>query len=169
VIKHKITDLFALDPISVIMEDIEPGKGKITIECYGESWTSYWGSMGEGKTIAKFFCSCDEHYLAGKLSSIDSHITDWDNMPELLRAKLIKMRRAGDIEKHEAREAYEDCSSIDSEVAAHFNHDTMEKIIGEEWYRDMPQTENPKYNYLCRIIKAVQGAIQRIEADKAAA
>jgi hypothetical protein len=46
VTKIRITDLidseFKLDPITVILEDLGPSKGKILIECYGQSWAAYW-------------------------------------------------------------------------------------------------------------------------------
>jgi len=166
VIKHRITDLFALDPVTVIAEDIEPGKGKITIECYGESWTAYWGAMGETKTISQFFCSCDKHYLAGKLSDIDANIVDWDGMPDKMRELVLTCRRRGDLDKDEARDIYDECCSITSEVHAHIHHDIMEKVIGDEWWREIPEIANPKYDYLCRIIEAVQGAFRQLESDK---
>lgn len=31
-----------LDPIRVTLDDIEPGRGRITVECYGRAWASYW-------------------------------------------------------------------------------------------------------------------------------
>jgi hypothetical protein len=67
----KLTKLKALDPIQVTLDDIEKGKGRIIITCYGSAWTSYWGGMSD-RTISEFFCDCDEHYLANNLSSIKS-------------------------------------------------------------------------------------------------
>src|SRR5690606_20733320 len=79
---YKLTDLDRLDPVTVYTENHEPGKGKITIECYGKSWSSYWGSMS-GDTVEAFFCRCDEHYLAGNLApNIDSSIADLETLSE---------------------------------------------------------------------------------------
>ena len=82
----KITDLinseYKLDPVTVFLEDYEPGKGKITIECYGKSWSAYWGGMS-GDDVATFFCRCDQHYLAKNLSSISSSIPDYSALPAL--------------------------------------------------------------------------------------
>lgn len=61
--KMLITEVPGLDPVTVILEDIEPRKGKIIIECYSKSWSAYWGGMGD-RNIAEFFCSCNDHYLA---------------------------------------------------------------------------------------------------------
>ena len=49
----EISEVPNLDPIRVTMEDIEPRKGRINIECYGKAWASYWGGMGD-RTIAEF-------------------------------------------------------------------------------------------------------------------
>ena len=69
--KLTLSELERLDPVSVMLEDIEPRKGKITIECYGEAWCGYWDNMGE-LTVAEFFCWCGEQYLVEKLINGDS-------------------------------------------------------------------------------------------------
>lgn len=66
--KLKITEAKNLDPVSVYLEDFEPGKGKIIIECYGKSWSSYWGAMS-GRTISEFFFDANNDYLACKLAN----------------------------------------------------------------------------------------------------
>jgi hypothetical protein len=63
-----LTGMNRLDPIRVMTEDYEPGKGRITITCYGRAWTAYWGGMS-GKTVSQFFTSCDACYLLGNLSN----------------------------------------------------------------------------------------------------
>lgn len=55
-----------LDPIRVIVEDLEPGRGRITISCYDMAWTGFWGAMG-GRTIRDFFMDCGSDYLAGNM------------------------------------------------------------------------------------------------------
>ena len=45
-----------LDPIDIIAEDIRKGAGKITISCFGKSWTNFWGGMGEEGIVA-FVCT----------------------------------------------------------------------------------------------------------------
>jgi hypothetical protein len=51
-----------LDPVTVFWRDFGPGKGQVTILCYGAAWTSYWNAMGK-ETIKQFFATCDEDYL----------------------------------------------------------------------------------------------------------
>jgi hypothetical protein len=56
-----------IDPIEVYFRDEEPGQGSITITCYGEAWTAWWGAIG-GRTIDEFVAQCDADYLLGKLT-----------------------------------------------------------------------------------------------------
>jgi len=53
------------------------------IECYGKAWTSYWGGMGEDRTIATFFCDCNNDYIIGKMLK-ETHQTDFDKITETL-------------------------------------------------------------------------------------
>lgn len=53
----------ALDPITVFVEGIGPGSGRITLVCYGQAWNAGWGSSGD-KGVKAFFLSCDDDYLS---------------------------------------------------------------------------------------------------------
>ena len=55
-----------LDPITVYIRDLAPGRGTITIACYGCAWTTGWGSMGV-ETVAEFVRSAHVEYLLGCL------------------------------------------------------------------------------------------------------
>lgn len=66
-----IEDLQRLDPVRVVLENFEPGKGRIIIVCYDAAWVGYWGAMG-GRSVQDFFVSCDAGYLACNLSSAAS-------------------------------------------------------------------------------------------------
>jgi hypothetical protein len=57
----------ALDPITVITHDFEPGKGRIWISCFTRAWVGYWGAMGSS-SIRSFFCICNTDYLADDLA-----------------------------------------------------------------------------------------------------
>ncbi len=61
-----ITDHQSLDPITVFWQDYGPGSGQVTIYCYGEAWTSYWGGMPE-LSVKEFFLKADVGYLTNKL------------------------------------------------------------------------------------------------------
>lgn len=61
-----LSDLTDLDPVKVYLEDLEPGRGSLTVTCYGEAWTAYWGAMGD-RQVAAFIRSCGVDYLLGCL------------------------------------------------------------------------------------------------------
>lgn len=61
-----IDGAYNLDPVRVYIENYEPGKGRITMACYNNAWTGYWGGMG-GRDIRQFFIDCDTDYLSGSL------------------------------------------------------------------------------------------------------
>ena len=63
----RMTELDALDPVTVLLKDDGPGKGGINIECWGECWCAYWCAMG-CKDVVAFFCEADSTYLLGKLA-----------------------------------------------------------------------------------------------------
>lgn len=56
-----ISEAPALDEITVYLQDFI-GKGRITIECFGKCWTTYFGAYGNG-TLAEFVAKADSGYL----------------------------------------------------------------------------------------------------------
>lgn len=54
-----------LDPITVVLQDLGPNQGKIIVECYGLSWSTFWGGMS-GKTVRDFVAASDSFYLASR-------------------------------------------------------------------------------------------------------
>lgn len=64
----RITDVPGLDPITVFLDDHEPGRGTLTVRCFDRAWTCYWGAMGDGKSLAQFITrSADAGYIANCL------------------------------------------------------------------------------------------------------
>ncbi len=83
----------ALDPIHVFWMDSDPpGRGYVTIICYGQSWTAYFGGMS-GKTIREFFASCDTGYLLSKLG-IGPHLKSTRRDQEYLRLIVEAVRES---------------------------------------------------------------------------
>lgn len=163
--KLTLTELEALDPVSVIVEDYEPGKGKIIIECYGESWSAFWGSMG-GRCLADFFCSCDEHYIAKKLSSVSADIDDFHALTKKARSEIIQLRREGELDKLDARSLWDKADELEDQFSVEHNAEAMHQIFGDDWWYRIPQKPKPNYVYLCRIIKAVQAAFQQLKPEQ---
>nr|WP_297529424.1 hypothetical protein [uncultured Roseateles sp.] len=58
-----------LDPSTVFFEDFEPGRGQMTVVCWGRAWTHYWGAMGGNPThdIRSFVLKAWTGYIVGKL------------------------------------------------------------------------------------------------------
>lgn len=69
VVQLHIEGARGLDPVDVLLENIEPGKGRITIRCFAQAWalTAYWGAMS-GRTVEQFFTGCDAGYLLDNLT-----------------------------------------------------------------------------------------------------
>lgn len=55
-----------LDTIHVFWLDVAEWAGHVTIICWGQAWTAYFGGMG-GQTIKEFFGTCDVGYLVSKM------------------------------------------------------------------------------------------------------
>ncbi|CAH0531245.1 hypothetical protein [Vibrio hippocampi] len=170
VTKLYLSEIPRLDPIGVFIEDYSKSQGKITIECFGESWSHYWGAMG-GRTLAEFFTSCNTSYLAGKLSDIKSGLDDYEAFELKAKKEILKLRRADEIDLDKARYLYDevDISSLDDDDGEWWckeNCDILSEIFGEEWWYSIPQKENPDYTYLCRIIESVQDGLKQFTKSK---
>nr|WP_298118265.1 hypothetical protein [uncultured Pseudomonas sp.] len=198
VTKLLISDLIAtqhkLDPVTVFLEDLGPNnsgsdptrisrRGKIIIECYGKSWSSYWGAMGDRK-LAHFFCDCSADYLIGCLSpQLNSSRFNGYALVALAK-KTIILRRQGwknrdlqfsCLDKEQSRrlfDAADELSGTDTlEQAINWHGELLEEIFdtAEPWHCASSATEpNPDYQYLCRIIAAVQEALGCINQQVAA-
>lgn len=140
---YLLTDLKALDPVTVYVTNYEPGKGKVTIDCYGKSWTCYWGGMGE-TNLQEFFVGCDNSYILNKLLD-ETHQTDFEE---------IQRRSNGAI-----------CATTDVEIAMMATE--MREHFGDDWYMDLPRCATSDYHYLGRIVDAVREAFSD-ELSKAA-
>lgn len=132
---YKLDNLYRLDPITVYVENIEPGKGSITIKCYGEAWTAYWGAMSGG-SIEEFICRASNECLAFYLSDIKSTITDFEKISEDINYK------------------------VESDFELGLNTHLLIDAYGDEFFNCLPEVQNPEYVYLCRIIDAVREAFK---------
>lgn len=182
VISDLINSEFRLDPVTVYAEDLGPRQGKIIIECYGKSWSAYWGGCGEQGVIA-FFRSCNTDYLVNCLDrGIEASKYDPSQAGDELRKIVLKRRRrASNWRVHRGSEW--DLDPLDKKDArrmwyeiheAHFsddpagNYDLYQKIYGmEEWWLCIPQSPNPDYQYLCRIVDAVRAAFTQLTKEPA--
>lgn len=176
VTKSTVTKLYIegaanLDPITVFLEDFEPKKGKITVSCWGKSWTAYWGSMWDGLTVGQFFTQMNDGYIIGYFSpQLSSSKFSGEALAAKARREVLKQRRARDLEEIEARELYDDADDLERAESVDYlwggHSDLMNRLFGDEWWyaTDDTTVSNPDYEYLCRIIAAVQQALTEAAA-----
>lgn len=63
-----VTEIPSLDPVTVYFDDIREHVGQITVICFGEAWTAYFGAMPkEDLTVESFFRTADSHYMTNAL------------------------------------------------------------------------------------------------------
>lgn len=180
----RITDIAAshsLDPIRVTLDDIEPSKGRINIECWGKAWASYWGGMGD-KTIAQFFASCDNGYLIQNLTSggtLQETRYSGEALAAFARKTICLRRRWREIntrinydrlDRETARELFnaaEELESCETQESCWQESRLLTKIFGDEWFCSLgseSEERNPEYDYLARICDAVREALKATAA-----
>lgn len=104
VMAFTITDVDRLDPIRVMIENYELGKGRITITCFGKAWTTAWFAMG-GDSVQAFIKRVSNDYLIGCLDpQLESSVDD-DNEANLafVKAHIIKLRRERELDAESSR------------------------------------------------------------------
>lgn len=148
VTKIELTELDRLDPVQVIAEDLGSGRGKITVSCYGKSWTNFWGGMG-AQTIIEFVTTCNTDYLAEKFSTLHKWETDWDRINEELDL--------GFVGSAEEATAY----LYDAELGAQYGE-------GGDWRLNLPSRITTDYAYLCRVIEAMKSGLIELLQEEAA-
>jgi len=157
-----------LDSIDIIVQNYRPGVGEMTIKCFGRSWTARWSAMSS-RSVEEFVLSSDVWYLA---KNFDQQLEaqqrvedpDWE---EILKAKLIERRLEGDFAREEARSLWNELEEWPTDMdPEHIDEDMemVEKVAGYycDWWELIPMEPNPKYEYLLRIISAVQQALKEV-------
>lgn len=182
VTKLYITEVAGLDPVTVYLEDFGPNsastdhisrKGKITVSCWGESWTGQWSAMGD-RTVSEFFCDCDAGYIIGYFAP-NLHSTQFSPDALVAKAKRVVLDcRRGRTAKHhpfhldkeEARRLFDriedDLRHVERPDHCWNHADLLSELFSDEWWHDASEASepNPKYDYLVRIILAVQEALK---------
>lgn len=162
-----ITGAERLDPIRVMWTDYGPGQGRITITCWDDAWSNYWGAMGPGWTMQTFFMKASVDYLAGKLKNgLPEQVTDEDALEQGCRKTVLELRRERDLDKDAARDLWDEIDFADFDQPWQVHADLLEKIFGDDWYHALPRRTNPQYTHLCHIVRAVKEGFQLHAADK---
>lgn len=166
VTRLRLTELSSLDPVEVIADNIAENKGKVTITCFGKSWTAYWGGTGRD-SVEEFFCSASNDYLIGCLSPmLDSRIADKDADGEFIKREILRARKNSELTRGEAASLWSDvdCYRPNRDSIINGMPRELAFFMGEEaWYLDWPTEENHEYTYLSRICDAVKAAYQQMK------
>ncbi len=176
VTKLKLTQVDNLDPITVFVDDIEKGKGKITIECWGKSWSAYWGGMG-AQNIAEFWQSTSVDYLANCLWDHTNPQTelDFEKVIKDVRDHILELRRENLIDSFFAREIYDieewqefapQHTYDDWSCPSYLDKDDFNRLNLPE-HSEMPEAPTSDYRYLTLIVAAVRAAFSQLNQQKA--
>lgn len=163
-----ITGAERLDPVRVVIENYEPGKGRITVTCYGQAWTGAWFAMG-GDTVQAFIKRVSNEYLIGYFDPQLQSTVDDDNDANLafVKSEIIKLRRKDEIDGNEARGMWDEAEGADDVKSSCCDYLVGEKLLGlfgdDPWYAKWPSVPNHKYQYLERIINAVRCGLDEME------
>lgn len=165
----EITEVERLDPIRVMAENYEPGRGRITITCYGKAWTAFWPSMS-GDSVQQFFIRVSNDYLIGYFAPQMQRNIDDDNdaNTKFVKQEICKLRRSGEIDHDKARDMWEsaECSSdVKTDCCSWSNGSVLLELLGDDpYYAKWPTVPNHEYQYLERILDAVREALKQVEA-----
>ncbi len=159
----KLSKLKNLDPVTVMIDNISKGKGKITIECFNSSWSYYWGSMGY-PTLEEFFLSCDNPYLQGCLNpNISSKEYDFDNFPNYFKKLICQKRKEFIYDKEAARSLFDYSNDSFFESREDLYRFVEEIDISDlgDWESTLPMENNYLYVYFDRILDVVKEAFKK--------
>lgn len=168
VLAFTVTGAERLDPVRVMIENYEPGKGRITITCFGKAWTGAWFAMG-GDTVQKFMKRVSNEYLIGYFDPQLQSTVDDDNDANLtfVKGEIIKLRREQEISYEEARLMWDEADGADDVKASCCNYlvgDKLLNLLGDDpWYAGWPMVPNHEYQYLERILNAVRAGLNEME------
>ncbi|EHH2973090.1 hypothetical protein J7Y79_004373 [Salmonella enterica] len=171
VLSFIITGAERLDPVRVMIENYEPGKGRITITCFGKAWTGAWFAMG-GDTVQEFIKRVSNEYLIGCFDPQMRSTVDDDNDANLLfvKTEIIKLRRQKEIDADKAREMWYEAENADDVKANCCDYGIGNELLNlfgdDPWYANWPSVPNPEYQYLDRILNAVRVGL--VEMERAA-
>lgn len=184
--KLQVDGVDNLDSLTMYIECYGGSAAKVTMECYGSSWSAYWGSMGG--SVKEFFLRCNTPYLVNCFSRGISCYTDnidrdswYEGFIPRIKKRVIEWRRDTSIDAETAREwydhdwvenGYEDMFPVHDYdfFKEPFTLDVKDLFIDEEdWDTFCRDTEieyerNTDYDYLCRIVDTARKALVEVEA-----
>ncbi|WWT49187.1 hypothetical protein [Escherichia phage vB_EcoM-LTH01] len=151
-----------LDPIEVIIENYENGRGKLIVTSSGKSWVGQWNAMGG--SVESFIQRVDNDYLIGCMGRAPKFIEDKDEDPVFIKKMILKQRRADSITKGQARWAwdYTETFAPDRDHILHGVPFALQPLreLEEPWYLDWPTKINTEYTHQSEILDVVRKVIK---------
>lgn len=161
--KLRLTNVPGLDPIDLFVEDTGAASGKITVTCFGASWTAYWGNTGM-PSVAAFVAQADVGYLVNCLSCcLPARLYDPEAVKAQALREVLRERRRLLIGHEEARQRFDAIEELTMEDDPWRQPKVLAQLLGDEWYLGcLPEKPNPAYEHLARIVTAVKAALSML-------
>lgn len=152
------TDKQGFLPITLMLEDVGPNAGKISITHDAQTWNGYWGSMG-CNSIAEFFIRESASYLSGNLGAPTYGEYDLkETRKEALR--VLKERKANREIDHDTRMRLQIAARAGMRDPM-VEHELMTEVFGPDWTHFCKQKPTDRYLHFMELIKVVQIALRQ--------
>lgn len=158
VISGARTDNQAFLSITLMLEDVAPNQGKISITHDGQTWNGYWGSMG-CNSIAEFFTRENASYLSGNLGAPNEQ--EYDRKATHKEAvRVLKERKVNREIDHHTR--------MRLQIAARAGmrdpmaeQELMIEVFGPDWIHFCKHKPTDRYLHFMELIRVVQAALRQ--------
>lgn len=157
-----------VDPVNVFIEDFGPGRGRITLECFGKAWSNAWPAMGDDRDMRTFFLQADNAYLIRKLLTSEEGLTepDYEGLVDAAKEEIIRRRKDRELDAETARQLFDETNSLNVIDERDLDHDLMERIWATDyWFEVIPDKESSAYCYLDKIVTAVKGGFRKLDEE----
>jgi hypothetical protein len=112
------------------------------------------------ESLREFFCSASADYIANCLErGIESNVYAPEKVKENIKQTVCAERRRALLGKDEARRMFNETDDLTLHDDPWTEASLMQDLLGNEWWYRLPTKPNPDYQYLCRIITAIQQAL----------
>ncbi|UTM60450.1 hypothetical protein L4174_024000 (plasmid) [Photobacterium sp. CCB-ST2H9] len=162
VLKLSITGAQDHHPVSVFMEDIEQGRGKLYVECVGTLWSANLKGLGKC-TVSDFVVTQSTEQLAKILDPHSPEVFDEEALKVDIRKRINDARSSGKITRELADSLYEKASFKMLDQGGLVTSTTPCRLLFgcDAFHIEMPTKPNPNYTLICRIIDTIKLALSQ--------
>ncbi|WP_210498867.1 hypothetical protein [Vibrio crassostreae] len=149
------------DPITLFVNDIDKGKGSVTIKCYDSAWTAYWGGMGD-RTVLEYLATAQQYSLVNYLASQPTEVVCNDSLIKAMTDVIEGQFESGFISELDRDLALEDIEGYEYEC--HADSDPCE-WLEPEWHYELPMKPSREWTWLEKIVETIQKALNDQKFD----